>query len=813
MTCVFYSHKDRPNQLLTMSLLINLLKPVLNWHIRNLSKKSLPNYSQSFKVTGLEKKVSITRDHWAVPHIEADNEADLFFAQGFVHAQDRLWQMEMNRRIASGRLSELFGKIALDSDRISRTLGFRRLGESDWARYKSQPIAKVGEAYAAGVNAYLAQCKQLPAEFKLLKIKPEPWSVVDSLAYGRFVSFRMSYGWAHEIERMRLAAAVGIDKALELHPEYPHFNPAVLPHGIETFQIVDGRFEAFQGPFLQSVGGSNNWSVAAHLMENGSAVLCNDPHLALNMPNIWYENHLISPELEVTGVSLLGVPMVLIGHNRNIAWGATLSFVDMQDTFIEQFTDADCNAYQFGDKILPTQAIEEKIHIKKQKQAHTERVIYTHHGPVISDIVGNTDKKISLQSQCLKEDNDMMLGFYHLNKAKGWNDFVAACAYIHAPSLNLNYADTEHNIGYYVTGKVAIRKKDEDLFPRKGWLRDYEWTGYVPFEEMPHAFNPSRGYLFSCNNKVVDDSYPHDLGNIWMNGYRAGRLNQLFEKQKAYKISDFKNWQMDFYCIPGTQFVELFKKEVLAADNKGLLANITPIGQKTMDAFVNWDGMLTKDSVGGCIYQVLKHSLIEIIIGAELSAHNVGVFRGHGPNPPLLQDNEFWGHDTTTLLRMLENPEQSSWLKTTAGAVLLQAMEMTAAYLEKTFGKEMKDWRWGRLHQMRLLHVLGIQKPLDKILNIEGIEMGGDSDTLCQVNFEPGADYGGTLIAASFRQIIDMGDFSKAQCISPIGQSGNLLSPHRDDQLEMWLKGEYKPMVWTKEQLDEYRQYHCFLES
>ena len=793
--------------------LLNFLKPVLNWHIRNLSKKNLPNYDQSFKVDGLQGKVDISRDKWAVPHIHADSEYDLFFAQGFVHAQDRLWQMEMNRRVASGRLSELFGKIALDSDRISRTLGFRRLGEGDWNRYKDLPIAIVGQAYADGVNAFLKQCKHLPPEFKLLGIKPEPWTAIDSLAYGRFICFRMSYGWAHELDRMRLAAEVGVEKAMELHPEYPHFNPAVLPFGIETFKIEDGRFEAFQGPYMKSVGGSNNWSVAAHLMENGSAVLCNDPHLALNMPNIWYENHLICPELEVTGVSLIGVPMVLIGHNRDIAWGATLSFIDMQDTYIEQFTDEDCNSYQFDGKTLPTQAIEEVIKIKKQKQAHTERVIYTHHGPIISDIVGKKDLKISLQSQCLKENNDMMLGFYGLNKAKGWDSFVESCAHIQAPSLNLAYADTQNNIGYYVTGEVPIRKKDEDLFPRKGWLRDYEWTGVVPFEEMPHALNPQRGYVFSCNNKVVNDEYPHDLGNVWMNGYRAGRLTQLFEKQKNYSLQDFEKWQMDLYCIPGNQFVTLFKKEIASTEGLALLEKLPQKVRKTIDYFVNWDCVLSKDSIGGCIYQVLKRSLIELIIGTELSKHHQSVFRGQGPNAPLLADNEFWGHDTTTLLRMLENPEQSNWLNSSAAEALLKAMEMTTTFLEKTLGDNPKLWRWGKLHKMCLLHVIGAQKPFDKIFNIDEIEMGGDSDTLCQVNFEPGGDYGGTLIAASYRQIIDMGDFTKAKCISPVGQSGNLLSPHRNDQLEMWLKGEFKPMIWTKAQITEYQKYSCSLEK
>ncbi len=791
--------------------LLSLLAPVLRTYVRHLSKKSLPNYNESHRLSGLKQKVDIKRDRWAVPHIQARSEEDLFFAQGFLHAQDRLWQMEMNRRIASGRLSELFGSIALDADRISRSLGFRRLAQGDWKRYEGKAIASVGTAYSAGVNAFIEKSKHLPPEFKLLGIKPEPWTEIDSLAYGRFISFAMSYGWAHEIERMRLAAEVGVEKAAELHPEYPFFNPAVLPKGIETYRVVDGRYEAFQGPFLKAMGGSNNWSVAAHLMKNGSAVLCNDPHLSLNMPNIWYENHLNCPDYEATGVSLLGVPMVLIGHNRNIAWGATLSFVDMQDTYIETFSDSDCKKYQFKGQLLDSRIVEEEIRIKGQKKNHIEQVIYTHHGPIISDIVGEKEKKISLQSKCLEEDIEMMQGFYQLNKAKNWNEFVAATALIQAPSLNLAYADTDNNIGYYVTGAVPLRRKDEDLFPRSGSSGEYEWEGRVPFEEMPHAFNPIAGYVFSCNNKVVEDNYPHDLGNVWMNGYRANRLGQLFGGQRTYSLEDFEKWQMDLHCIPGLQFVELFKKYLLQADGSSIAAMPSTL-KPLLRRFLAWDGQLDKNTVGGCIYQVLKQSLLDVIFADNLGNEGLQRLKGKGLNPPLLRDNEFWGHDTVLLLRMLQEPEKTLWLKEDPSKIIIRAMEKTLAYLEKTLGRNMEDWQWGKLHQMRLLHVLGAKKPLDSIFNIEGIAMGGDSDTLCQVNFEPGNPYGGTLVAASYRQIIDMGDFSQARSISPVGQSGNLLSPHRNDQLEMWLRGEYKPMVWTKEQIEEYGHYYTVLE-
>ena len=786
--------------------LAQILSPILDWYIRGISKKNLTNYNQKLTIKGLNGTVKISRDQWAVPHIEAKNENDLFFAQGYVHAQDRLWQMEMNRRISQGRLSEIFGKIALDSDRILRTFGFHRLGKKDWEKFKNSDIAHVGESYAAGVNAYIENCKNLPVEFKLLKFKPELWTAEDCITYGRFTAFKMSYGWLHEIERMKISAEVGIKKAAELHPEYPNFNPSILKEGIETYQVKDGRMDAFEGPFMPKMGGSNSWSVSAELMQNGSAVLCNDPHLALNMPNIWYENHLICPEYEVTGVSLLGIPMVLIGHNRKIAWGATLSFVDMQDCYIEHFTDDTLTKYQFNGEILNTSIIQEEIKIKGINKSHIEKVVYTHHGPVISSLVGVNNKMISLQSSCLKENN-MLIGFYNLNKSNNWDDFVNACSNINAPSLNLNYADIENNIGYYVTGTVPLRRKDEDLLPRDGSKIDYEWNGSVPFEKMPHLLNPKKGYLLTCNNKVVNDDYPYDLGNIWMNGYRAQRLEQLFNAKEKYSIQDFKEWQQDLYSIPGRQFTNLFKRLCVDSD-----FDKDPQLKEVAEIFINWDGYLNAESIGGCIYQVFKQSLIDLIIGSDLDKNRSLGFRGHGPKAPILHDNEFWGHDSVTLLRLLEETDSNSWLKKSPKETILDALKLSVDYMNKHLGSDINNWKWGNLHQMTFVHVLGAQKPLDKIFNVSGIKIGGDTDTLNQIAFLPGQHYGGTLVSASFRQIIDMGNFDNSVCCVPTGQSGNLISKHRMDQFEKWIKGEYKPMIWSNEQIEKFKKYEMNLE-
>lgn len=767
------------------------------------AKQSMPNYDEKLSLEGVDGKIEIVRDKWGVPHIHAQNQKDLFFAQGFVHAQDRLWQMEVNRRVAAGRLSEVFGKLAIDTDRIVRTLGFRRLGLQDYNRYKNHELLPMIEAYAAGINAYIEKNeKNLPVEFKLLRIKPEKWDVVDTLGVARFLAFQMSLGWMHELERLKIVEKVGLDKAAKLFPQYPKENPAALDK-IETYKIADGRLEAFEGPFLNKGGASNNWTIAANKMSTGSAALCNDPHLLINVPNIWYENHLISPDFEVTGVSIPGAPLVMIGHNRKIAWGATLAYTDAQDLYIEQFTSDSCLQYNSGERILKATHFDEVIKVKGAPD-HIEKVIYTHHGPVISDIVGYTDKKITLCSQALK-DSEMIFGFYHLNKAEGWNDFASACDQLSVPPLSLVYADTYDNIGYYLTGKIPIRQNTKGLLPHDAKNAQNEWESYVPFEKMPHAFNPPKGYFYTCNHKLVEDNYPYDLGNIWMDGFRANRLKSLLESKEQYNFEDFKNWQMDFYCIPGKKYGTLYKallERLETATEKPTKTTLLAI-----ETLANWDGYLTANSVGGCIYQVVKQELIDHIFGAELGNQ----VRGKGWDEAIFRQSEFWGHDTMTILRLLETKDPD-WIKEDVDTILVKAMTKAVQYLEKKLGTTQSKWEWGKLHKIAFNHALGAQKPLDLIFNIGEFPIGGDTDTLCQTSFLPSQQYGGTLVAASYRQIIDMGNLGNSICMAPVGQSGNHLSEHYKDQVQPWLKGEYKPMIWTKEQIQEYSKYKTTID-
>lgn len=772
-----------------------MLKPAIKWFVTTQAKKALPNYNENLTLDGLTNPVEIIRDQWAIPHVYAQNQQDLFFAQGYLHAQDRLWQMELTRRVVAGRLCEVVGKDALDVDRLSRAFGFKRLGEQDATRLKDHELFGHLSAYIKGINAFIETMQQPPVEFKLLKIKPEKWTAADCFGMARLLALQMSQGWLHEIERMGLADKFGLEKAQELFPDYPAGNPAALKYGIETNRVVDGKLKAFEGPYLRPLGGSNNWVVAPHKMETGTAALCNDPHLLVNVPNIWYENHLVAPDYNNTGVSIPGVPMILIGHNAHIAWGATLTYADIQDTYIEDFVTPSCTQYRFGDRILKANNRTEKIYIKGEQEPHIEKVITTHHGPVILDI--DEQRKLALCSKALQE-NDMMLGFYQINMAKDWDGFVLGCKDLTVPSLSLVYADTDQNIGYYMTGEVPIRNRPKGLLPNSGSDAKHEWKGRVPFEEMPHVFNPEQGYFYTCNHKLVDDEFPYDLGNTWMNGYRAKRLDLLLNSKEQFNFKDFAAWQLDFYCLPGVEMQDLLGR-LLTEEDHNTFSGRT---QQMLEQLMNWDGYLTAETIGGTVYQVLKEQLIDVVFETPKVLRAVT-----REKMPLFETNEFWGYDIVTLFRLLNNPASAWWKEQTPVEALCKALVATEQFLTKELGADMKTWKWGALHQMTTQHALGIKEPLDEWFNGKTVAVGGDADTVCTIAYVPGKHYSGSMIAASYRQLIDMGDFSKAQCAFPGGQSGNLESKHYQDQFDMWAKGMFKTMLWTREQVEANKAY------
>lgn len=776
-----------------MSATDAIVGPVLRAGLTWLSRSRLPKIDGDLHLAGLLSPVEIIRDRWGVPHIYAANPHDLFFAQGLVHAQDRLWQMELNRRTATGRLSELFGPVALDTDRAVRTFGFHRVGAADW-RNADDDIRSIVQAYTEGVNAYLeSPTARMPVEFTLLGHHPEPWKPEETLAFSRVMLWQLSHAWYGEILRAQMVEAAGEQHAAELEIHYPKGNPCVLPKGIEFNRLTpEGKLAGVRGPFLSRGKGSNSWTVAGSKSVTGKPFLCNDMHLQLMLPSLWYECHLIAGPFNVSGVSLPGLPLIMVGHNARLAWGITLAFTDCEDLFVEEFDPQSPARYRFGNEWREAQIIPEPIRVKGQSEAHTEQVVVTHHGPIISDVVGYPAKRLAVNSMALRPC-PAVKGWMLLNRAAGWDDFVEAVCHIEAPQLNIAYADVDGNTGYWVTGRVPIRAKGLGMVPAPGWTGEHEWVGEVPFEEMPHALNPEKGILVTTNQRIVGDDYPHFLGSVWMNGYRARRILEVLESKEKLSPDDFRALHVDFTCIPGSEFVR--RLAGLTSDD--------PDVQTALEALRAWDGKLTADSVGGTVYEVARYSLVRNLLEPGLGKDLTTRVMGQGFHPLLLSSHEFYGQDTVAMLRMLDDP--GSWWVAQAGgreAVLTRSLKQAVEWLRKELGPEVSLWKWGRIHRATFGHAMAIQKPLDRVFNRGPLPIGGDTDTPCQTAIAAEDPYDNKAWAPSFRQIVDLGDLSRSVIIHPPGQSGVLGSPHYDDLADLWIKGEYHPMLWTREQVE-----------
>jgi penicillin amidase len=753
-------------------------------------RRPVPRVKGKRSLKGMWEGAEIIRDRWGVPHIYASNLQDIAFAVGYAQAQDRLWQMEVNRRAASGTLAELLGEQALEIDRLTRRIGFRRAAERDW-RDADAEEQSVLEAFAAGVNAYVERAK-MPLEFTILRTRPAPWSPVDSLAFGRFFGWALAGNWDSEIVRSWTVERFGPEIMAEIEPGYPAGAPVIVPPGTEAKGVRPELLEDFQQTAelagFVARGTSNNWAVDGSKTATGKPLLASDPHLTLSMPSIWWEMHIDSPQMKAAGVGLPGLPAVIMGHNERIAWGMTAALVDGDDLFVEQIDPADAPRYRQNGKWSRGEVLREEIKVRKREEPVIEEVLITRHGPVISPAIKGETRTLALKTVAL-EPAHQVRAMMKVMAAGNWDEFREALREWPFPSLNFGYADVDGNIGYQLASLVPMRGKGLGIVPSPGWTDEYDWKGFVPFDELPSAYNPESHWVASANNKIAGDNYPHFLSIENADGFRQQRIVEMLESKDKHSAADFARMQVDQMSLSAKELVPLIT--ALAPEDEWCRRAITFLKA--------WDYRLSPDSVAACVYEVFFAHLVRRTLEEKLGSWS-DFFMGKGIH--LLRPHTlfFIASHSWLMAKMRERPDWfdgRSW----TGA-MEEALASAVGELRSLLGDEVSRWQWGRLHRQRFSHIMGSQRGLDRIFNRGPVPMGGDMNTVWQTSYAPYDGYEVNSFNVSWRQIIDLADFNNSRATLPSGQSGHPGSRHYADMTAMWRRGEYHPMLWDREQVE-----------
>jgi penicillin amidase len=795
-------------------------------------RRSLPRTAGTLRLAGLHAPVEVLRDRWGVPHIYAGSVHDLFMAQGYVHAQDRLWQMEFQRRLARGQLAEILGEIALPSDRLMRILGFSRIAQREAELLDRATYADVA-AYVHGVNVFIEQhARRLPLEFAVLRFRPRAWQVSDVLVWAKIMALNLSENWTMEMLRARIVAAVGPQRAAALDPLYRDDHPLTIPAGARYHAALGEdalRMADDAAPFTGSgdmAQGSNAWVVGGRRTASGKPLLANDPHLALQMPSLWYENHLHGGDIHVTGASLVGAPGVIIGHNERIAWGVTNGLNDVQDVYIEHFDSHNPTRYMFQGEWQQAEIVREEIRVKGRAEPFVEEVRVTRHGPVISPLVETNDERrttaasrwqsaggseplatgdwrlatgdqhpATVEGLALRwtalEPGTITKAVLGVNRAADWHSFRAALADWTVPPQNFVYADVDGHFGYTLGGAIPVRANGDGRLPVPGWTSEYEWTGFIPNDELPHDLDPQAGFAVTANNKIVGDEYPHRLHAEWLPGYRAARIREMIEQTDRHDQTSFARMHADLRSLPGLELAAL----------AGRLPAYDVVTQHARDALAAWDGNLTVESAGGLIYARLREKLMAVAF-SEISGP-LGKIAGLGALA-VLPGMGFLNRALPGTLRRIARRDDA-WLpgEQTWDAVLGEAWRAALAELRREFGDDVRAWQYGRTHKLTLRHPLGAVPGLAKLLNRGPFSTGGDIDTVF-MGYAPRRFAGVPFyVAPSYRQVCDTSNWDHSRSIHPTGQSGQPGSRHYADFPQAWLDVDYHPMPWSRVFVEE----------
>ncbi|MGK0619091.1 penicillin acylase family protein [Meiothermus cerbereus] len=743
------------------------------------------------QVQGLSGPVSITFDRWGVPHIRAQlSDMDVFFAQGYVHARDRLFQMELGRRAAQGRLAEILGSGAVEQDRFFRTWGFYRAAQASLPNH-SEFTRRALEAYAAGVNQFIRE-GNLPFAFALLGFTPEPWTPADSVAWGRLQSYDLGQVWQDEIDNTFILNRVGLEGFNDLRGDYPQGWPTVIqPEDWRGSHKQDAHTQAaLLSPSTQALmqqvvrfseelsyaprnleQGSNNWVLSGSRTTTGKPMLANDPHLRLQNPALWYIADLQGPSYRAIGATIPGVPGVFLGRNDRVAWGATNVRPDVMDLFV---LDLEGQAYRTPGGLVPLRIRQEVIRVRGG-DAITLTVRESEHGPVISDLgraflrpgltagaaIASENQAVAVRWTGLDPQDTTLDAYLGMNRAQNAEEFRQALRRYVAPMQNFVYADVEGNIGYFAPGWIPIRDWD-GRFPASA-SKGQQWKGYLPFERLPQVVNPREGFVSSANNRVLPHGGP-DISSYTTEVFRAQRIRELILARPKASLEDMARWQGDTYSI--------IAREMLP----GLLA-LQPqseAARRLQNAVRGWDLRAELDSVGATAF-AFYYREISRMLEDELELRY----------PPV----------PYTFVKTLR--EDGRWCKNASAGIqncaqfMAQALEKAGAELERRLGPDPSQWRWERLHQATLNSTLASTPIIGGLFN-RTIPTPGSMHTVNVANYNQ--DTFLHTSGASLRTLFDLADPDNSLIIYPMGQSADVFSPHFDDLLWLWRDRQYIPL-------------------
>jgi penicillin amidase len=737
-------------------------------YLRHIATKSIPDYNRDVKLKNMKETVTVYRDPFAVPHVYAKNEEDLYRAVGFIMAQDRLWQMDLMRRVTTGQLSEIFGKDLVNTDLLMRAL--RITEKSKLILEKSdEKILILLEAFTDGINQYIEKNKnRLPPEFSILGYVPEKWGVIHSVNLVGYMSWDLTSPWASEVLLYQLAQKVEPGKFKEMIPNIPMHETPIFPGFSlpasktseldlraclleETQKLADLGLAVFNG--------SNNWAVSGKKSVTGKPILANDMHLGLFAPGTWYQMHQVvethgKETLNVTGVVLPGQPFIVAGHNHDIAWGMTNVMVDDMDFYLEKINPDNPYQYRFNGEWHDMEIRNETFKIRDGDSAH-EKLKFTHRGPIVSQFKKIKEKAISMRWMGNEFSNELR-SVYLLNRAKNWEDFRNAVKTFTAISQNIVYADVNGNIGLQTCAGIPIREGN-GIFMAPGETDLYDWKGIVPFEELPYSFNPENGQVSSANNKSVNDDYPYYISHWFALPDRINRIREMLVKTKQLSIDDFKRMHGDFK----SKHVEQFLGDIITILKEP--GDLNESEKEALDILSAWNGVLSKESTA-------DKTLIRNLMINTWKNKNTG-----------------WCDNIHTKRKETFN----DWIRT--------SFEDTVRLLQTNLGGNPDNWQWGKMHKLILGHSLGNIKLLDTLFkfNRGPFEVGGSFHTVCPYSYSFRnpfiSDFG-----ASHRHIYSTADWDESQTVIPTGTSGIPASPFYCDQTKLYLENKYHNDFFSK---------------